>query len=104
MCEGRERGANNGSVDCTRVGGWRAGGWRACEGCAREQVIVHAVVDEQHALRVAKPLPEKVDALRLAIHGAQLGAVVLREHGELDTSPPMLRVADPAHVLLRRPG
>ena len=34
----------------------------------------------------------------------QLGAVVLRQHGELDTSPPVLGVADPAHVLLRRPG
>ena len=31
-------------------------------------------------------LPEEVDALRLAVDGAQLGAIVLGEHCELDAA------------------
>ena len=31
-------------------------------------------------------LPEEVDALRLAVDGAQLGAIMLGEHSELDAA------------------
>ena len=31
-------------------------------------------------------LPEEVDALRMAVDGAQLGAIVLGEHRELDAA------------------
>lgn len=65
-----------------------------------QRVVVDAVVDEQHALLVARVLPEAVHADRLRVHHADLTLVELGQDGQLDGAPPGVVPSYPAAVLL----